>query len=71
MLYDPVEKNFMVALTFIVPIVFIVASKWLVPIFARVFKDKAKTVYFVVAFVIIIAFWYLVDTHYGVRMGLW
>jgi Kef-type K+ transport system membrane component KefB len=65
------EKNIMMALSMIVPIGFIIASKWLVPLLEKRFKEKAKTVYFVVVFVIIIVFWYLVDTHYGIHMGLW
>jgi dipeptide/tripeptide permease len=66
-----VEQNIMMALTIVVPLAFIIASKWLVPIFEKRFKEKAKMVYFVIAFAIIVVFWYLVDTHYGVHMGLW
>ncbi|MDR3225216.1 MAG: hypothetical protein LBT52_02840 [Clostridiales Family XIII bacterium] len=65
------EKNIMMAVSLIVPIAFIFASKGLVPLLERYFKERAKTVYFVVAFVIIIVIWYLIDTHYGIHMGLW
>jgi uncharacterized membrane protein len=65
------EANFMMILSIVLPIAFIVASRWLVPALERKFGEKAKTVYFVVAFVIIIVAWYLIDTRYGFHMGLW
>jgi uncharacterized membrane protein YoaK (UPF0700 family) len=65
------EANFMMILSLVLPVVFIVASKWAVPAIEKKFGDKAKTVYFVVAFIIIIIVWYLIDTRYGFHMGLW
>jgi Kef-type K+ transport system membrane component KefB len=65
------EANFMMVLSIALPLAFIIASKWLVPMLERKFGEKAKTVYFVVAFVIIIVTWYLIDTRYGFHMGLW
>jgi uncharacterized membrane protein len=65
------ESNFMMILSIVIPVAFIVASKWLVPLFEKKFGEKAKTVYFVVAFIIIILIWYLIDTRYGFHMGLW
>jgi uncharacterized membrane protein len=59
------EANFMMVLSIALPLAFIVASKWLVPALERKFGAKAKTVYFVVAFVIIILAWYFIDTRYG------
>jgi Kef-type K+ transport system membrane component KefB len=65
------EANFMMVLSIVLPVAFIVASRWLVPLLERKFEAKAKTVYFIVAFVIIIVIWYLIDTRYGFHMGLW
>jgi Kef-type K+ transport system membrane component KefB len=65
------EANFMMILSIALPIAFIVASKWVVPLLERRFGQKAKTIYFVIAFVIIIVIWYLIDTRYGFHMGLW
>jgi hypothetical protein len=61
----------MMILSFALPIAFIVASKWLVPIFERRFGERAKTAYFIISFAIIIVVWYLIDTRYGFHMGLW
>jgi MFS-type transporter involved in bile tolerance (Atg22 family) len=68
---DSAESNFVMILSIVFPIVFIVASKWIVPLLERKLGEKAKTVYFVIAFVIIIVVWYLIDTRYGFHMGLW
>jgi MFS-type transporter involved in bile tolerance (Atg22 family) len=58
-------------LSIVLPVFFIIASKWIVPLLERKFGAKSKTVYFIIAFVIIIIFWYLIDTRYGFHMGLW
>jgi Kef-type K+ transport system membrane component KefB len=68
---DSPEANFMMILSIAVPLVFIVAAKWLVPLLERKFGDKAKTVYFIASFAIVILVWYLIDTRYGFHMGLW
>ncbi|MDR1495487.1 MAG: hypothetical protein LBS67_01000 [Clostridiales Family XIII bacterium] len=65
------EANFMLVLSLVIPVAFIVASKPLVPLLTRKFGEKAKTIYFVIAFAIIIVGWYLIDTRYGFHMGLW
>jgi hypothetical protein len=65
------EANFMMILSIVFPIVFIIASKWLVPLLEKKVGEKAKTLYFVIVFVIIIAVWYLIDKRYGFHMGLW
>jgi Kef-type K+ transport system membrane component KefB len=68
---DSPEANFMMILSVAVPLFFIVAAKWLVPLLERRFGDKAKTVYSIAAFAIVILIWYLIDTRYGFHMGLW
>jgi Kef-type K+ transport system membrane component KefB len=65
------EANFMMVLSFVLPVFFIIAAKWLIPLLEKKFADKAKTVYIIVAFVIVIVMWYLIDTRYGFHMGLW
>jgi Kef-type K+ transport system membrane component KefB len=61
----------MMILSIVLPVFFIIAAKWLVPLLEKKFADKAKTIYFIVAFVIVIVMWYLIDTRYGFHMGLW
>jgi Kef-type K+ transport system membrane component KefB len=69
---DSAEANIVMALSIVFPVLFIIASKWLVPLLARRLGDKAKTVYFLIAFAIIMAIWYAIDTRYGFHMmGLW
>jgi Kef-type K+ transport system membrane component KefB len=58
-------------LSIALPVFFIIAAKWILPPLTKRFGDKAKTIYFVIAFVIIILLWYIIDTHYGFHMGLW
>jgi hypothetical protein len=65
------EADFMMILSIAIPVFFIIASKWLIPLLKRKFGEKAKTVYFIVAFVVIIVLWYVIDTRYGFHMGLW
>jgi hypothetical protein len=61
----------MLALSFILPILLIILSKWAVPWLKKRVGDKGQTVYFIIAFVVIIVSWYLIDTRYGFHMGLW
>jgi uncharacterized membrane protein YoaK (UPF0700 family) len=70
-MYSAFETNFMKILSIVIPLFFIIAAKWVVPLLQRKFGEKAKTVYIVIAFVVIIALWYAIDTHYGFHMGLW
>ncbi|MDR0519467.1 MAG: hypothetical protein LBG82_05385 [Clostridiales Family XIII bacterium] len=65
------EKNIAMGLSLLIPLAFIIASKWLVPLMEKRFGEKAKTVYFVVSFVVVVLSWYLIDTRYGIHMGLW
>ncbi|MDR0519431.1 MAG: hypothetical protein LBG82_05200 [Clostridiales Family XIII bacterium] len=65
------DKNAAMVVSLLIPLAFIIASKWLVPMLEKKFKEKAKTVYLVVSFVVVIIGWYLIDTHYGIHMGLW
>jgi hypothetical protein len=70
-MYSSAETNFMMILSIAIPAFFMIASKWLVPLLEKKLGAKAKTVYFIVAFALILISWYLIDTRYGFHMGLW